>query len=127
MDGTPMTTITEPTAPATGALGFFEVRVADPAKGHAFFGGLFGWQFVDGNVPGYAMIPNAEPGAGLTGTDEGSGIHTYFTVPDIEAATTRVRELGGEASTPVQIPSGTFTRCRDDQGTEFSLWQELTG
>ena len=96
------------------------------SAGSAFFGALFSWQFAASNVPGYFMIPNADPSANLTTTDEASGGHNYFAVLDIEA-TARVRELGGEASTPVQIPSGTFARCRDDQGTEFSLWQEPKG
>lgn len=95
------------------------------SAGPAFFGALFSWQFAASNVPGYFMIPNADPSAGLTTTDEDSGGHTYFTVPDIEAAATRVREFGGEAAAPLQVPSGTFARRRDDQGTEFSHWQEL--
>ena len=85
------------------------------SAGPAFFGALFSWQFAASNVPGYFMIPNADPSAGLTTTDEDSGGHTYFTVPDIEAAP------------PLQVPSGTFARRRDDQGTEFSPWQELRG
>jgi predicted enzyme related to lactoylglutathione lyase len=34
----------------------------------------------------------------------------------------QIRELGGEADEPQDIPSGRMVACRDDQGTEFNLW-----
>ncbi len=93
-------------------------------RGETFWGGLFGWSFEEGNLPNYYMIPNSVPTGGLNGTGEGPGLHVYFSVPDITAGVERVRDLGGRADEPVGIPSGTFARCIDDQGVEFSLWQE---
>ena len=47
-----------------GELGFFEVRVADGERGRAFWGGLFGWRFEEGNFRDYYMIPSpSRPGA----------------------------------------------------------------
>jgi uncharacterized protein len=43
-------------------------------------------------------------------------------VDDIQAAVTKVRELGGEAGAPEEIASGFMASCRDDQGTKFNLW-----
>jgi uncharacterized protein len=51
-------------------------------------------------------------------------LHVYFDVADIRAGIERVRGHGGRAEEPVEIPAGTFARCVDDQGVEFSLWQE---
>ena len=107
-----------------GELGFFEVRVDDGERGRAFWGGLFGWRFEEGNFPGYYMIPDSVPTGGLNGTGERVGLHVYFDVPDIGAGVERVRRLGGRADEPMEIPSGIFARCVDDQGVEFSLWQE---
>lgn len=107
-----------------GELSFFEVRAADVERGEAFWGGLFGWTFEEGNFPNYYMIPDSVPTGGLNGTGDGLGLHVYFSVPDIRAGVERVRNLGGRADEPVEIPSGTFARCVDDQGVEFSLWQE---
>jgi uncharacterized protein len=70
------------------------------------------------------MISDFVPTEGLNGTGEGVGLHVYFDVTDIRAGIESVRGLGGRADEPVEIPSGTFARCVDDQGTEFSLWQE---
>lgn len=111
----------------SGELSFFEVRADDVGRARAFWGGLFGWRIEEGNFPNYYMIPDSVPTGGLNGTGEGTGVHVYFTVPDVRVGILRVRELGGRAEEPVEIPSGTYARCVDDQGVEFSLWQEPAG
>ena len=61
--------------------------------------------------------------AGLSG--EGvAAPRVFFTVDDLDEAVTTVRDLGGEADEPVTIPSGRFARCRDDQGTAITLWED---
>jgi predicted enzyme related to lactoylglutathione lyase len=48
----------------------------------------------------------------------------YFSVPDIEDAVRRVRELGGAADEPGPAETGgRFASCRDDQGVAFGLRQ----
>lgn len=108
----------------TGELSFFQIEVPDTAKAQAFYGGLFGWQFVPGSFPDYFMIPNATPLAGLGIAVAPSRPKVFFTVDDIHASAGHVRDLGGTAGDPVTIPSGRFAECTDDQGTEFQLWQD---
>lgn len=109
---------------ATAPLSFFEIPVADLRRARAFYGALFGWEFAPGNLPDLAMIPNASPAGALNGRGEGHHPLVFFTVPDLAAGLAQVRDLGGEADEPREIPSGWFARCRDDQGTVFTLWQD---
>lgn len=107
-----------------GELVYFDIPVADTGRARAFYGGLFGWQFAPGNFDDYLMITNATPMAALDGGGEGSRPRVYFGVRDIAVAVARVRDLGGHADDPRGIPSGHFADCRDDQGTQFRLWQD---
>ena len=63
--------------------------------------------------------------------DEGGAaapsITVYFRVPDIRAAVAKVRELGGDATEPVLLPSGWNASCHDDQGVAFDLWEAAEG
>lgn len=106
-----------------GKLSYFEIPVPDAGRARAFYGDLFGWDFEEGNFPDYFMIPNASPLAGLSGGEEGPHPRVFFDVEDMEKAVARVRGLGGQAGDPQEVPSGHFARCRDDQGTHFTLWQ----
>ena len=105
-----------------GNLVYFVVPVRDAERAKAFYGELLGWKFAEGNVPGGLHITNVAPPGGIYGGGEGSSPQVFFEVDDIEAAVSRVRELGGEAGDPEQIQSGWMARCRDDQGTEIWLW-----
>ncbi len=107
-----------------GRVSYFEIPVEDAGRAERFYGGLFGWRFEAGNFEDYFMIPNATPVGGLDASGGEPHPRVFFGVGDIEAAVARVRELGGEADDPVGIPSGHFARCRDDQGTHFTLWQD---
>jgi predicted enzyme related to lactoylglutathione lyase len=112
---------------AAGDLVYFVIPTADAERAKTFFGGLFGWEFSTGNVPGGFQIEGPSPPAGLFEGNEGSRPLPYFQVDDIEAAVTTVRELGGDAEDPQPIPSGRMAHCRDDQGLEFGLWQAAEG
>jgi hypothetical protein len=107
-----------------GTLSYFDIPVADAAKAHTFWGGLFGWRPVPGNFPGYEMLPEARPQAGLDATGGVGSIRVYFQVANLDDAVRRVRELGGTADEPVHIPSGRFAECVDDQGVPFRLWED---
>jgi uncharacterized protein len=111
----------------TGELVYFWIPVPDAARAQAFYGGLFGWEFAPGNVPDGYQITNASPPGGLHGGGEGSAPQVCFQVDDVQAAVERVRELGGEADDPQEIPSGSYVQCRDDQGTSFFLWAPPSG
>ena len=60
--------------------------------------------------------------AGLHGNDPTAGILVFFSVPNLEEAMEKVKELGGEADEPTEEPGfGRFSTCRDQQGIRFGL------
>ncbi|MEN0067874.1 MAG: VOC family protein [Myxococcota bacterium] len=106
-----------------GNVVYFELPTGDAPAAQAFWGGLFGWQFEPGNFPGYHMIPNAGPLAGMDSSQGPSPIRVFFGVENIESSAAKVRELGGEAGEAIELPSGWLVRCSDPQGVEFTLWK----
>jgi predicted enzyme related to lactoylglutathione lyase len=104
-----------------GDLCYFVLPVADAKRAQSFYGGLLGWRFSPGNVPGGFNIEGVSPPAGMFEDGEG-GPELYFRVDDLEAAIQRVRELGGEADSPQGTTGGRFSRCQDDQGARFGIW-----
>lgn len=110
-----------------GDLVYFVVPAADAERAKAFYGALFGWEFTTGNVPGGFNIEGPTPPGGLFGPSDATRPLPYFQVDDIEAAVAKVRELGGEAEDPQEIPSGWMSHAKDDQGLEIGLWQGRAG
>jgi uncharacterized protein len=113
-----------------GELAFFELGVADTERGRAFYEALFGWKFETGpSGNGYAVTAPNVPG-GMHGGDPGATPYLFFRVDDMEEATRRVRELGGEVD-EMNVEGdeasiarfGRFKLCRDDQGSAFGLHQ----
>ena len=109
-------------------LCYFTIGAPDPERAQGFYGGLFGWSFAPGTVPGGLHVEGSVPPAGIHGGDE-AGIRVYFRVDDIAAAVTRVEELGGEAGEieGSVAAGGAYAACRDDQGVAFSLFQPPSG
>jgi predicted enzyme related to lactoylglutathione lyase len=113
-----------------GELSFFELGVDDVERGRAFYEGLFGWRFERGpSGKGFTIATPNVPG-GMHGGDAGAAPYVFFEVEDIEAALTRVRELGGaveelgiEGDEESVARFGRFKLCRDDQGSSFGLHQ----
>jgi len=95
-----------PTSPATGRIEWFFLRVPDPDAATAFYRDLRGWP-IDARA-------NDEPIA-----------IPCATVPDIEAARARVLANGGSVDELEPMGPGVGCDCVDDQGTRFSLWQEV--
>jgi len=100
----------------------FEIIGKDPAKLHAYFGELFGWEF-DAPSPvseavsdpakyGFVNRMSLPDGTGIPGGVGGgpgyqSHIVFYVAVPDVEAALTRAESLGGKrVMGPERAPSG---------------------
>ena len=63
--------------------------------------------------------------AGLHGNDPNPQFLIFFSVPDLDIAIARVRELGGEIneSGNDEPGFGRFCSCRDPQGVLFGLHQ----
>jgi predicted enzyme related to lactoylglutathione lyase len=48
----------------------------------------------------------------------------YFSVPDVDAATQKARELGGQALTePMAVPSGRFVPLAGPLGATFAVFE----
>ena len=106
-----------------GEPSHFELGVPDAARAKVFYGELFEWSFHTTRGEN-AWIETSGVRGGLHDNDEACTVIVYFSVPDIDVAVRRVRELGGTADEPGPPgPSGRFTSCRDDQGVAFGLHQ----
>ncbi len=67
---------------------------------------------------------DSESGAAISGDESGSNPTVYFDTDDIDASIAKVKQLGGESGDKMPVPGmGWFVACKDNQGTEFSLWQ----
>jgi len=110
-----------------GEIVHLEIPADDTGKSQAFWGALFGWQFESYPGPSeYHMTRIGDSqGAAITNMEAGKqGTRPYFSVDDIDAGIARVRELGGEASDKMPVPSmGWFSTANDPHGNEFGLWQ----
>lgn len=109
----------------------FEIPADDTGAAKEFWGSLFGWQFeaYEGSPSEYLMTRLTETSGAAIYKPEGAtqGVRVYFDVDDIDAGTSRVRELGGEAGDKMPVPSmGWFSICKDVAGNEFGLWQSDT-
>jgi uncharacterized protein len=111
-----------------GQMVHVEIPAGDTAQAKEFWGGLFGWQFqaFEGSPSEYHMTRFSETQGGAIMGAEGDkrGPRVYFDVDDINAATARVGELGGNGGEAMPVPTmGWFAVCSDNQGNEFGLWQ----
>jgi predicted enzyme related to lactoylglutathione lyase len=104
-----------------------ELPAKDSARAKEFYGALFGWQFQSFGDADYHMTQFDEgSGGAIYGDESGQSSHptVYFDVDDVDAATAKVRDLGGEADEKQPVPGmGWFAACKDTEGTSFSVWQ----
>jgi predicted enzyme related to lactoylglutathione lyase len=105
----------------------FEVPAEDTGRAKEFWGSLFGVQFqtYEGPVEYHMFQNDDQTGGGIYPQQQGEkGLITYFNVEDIDAARTKVEELGGKAEDKEPVPGmGWYARAQDTEGNEFSLWQ----
>jgi predicted enzyme related to lactoylglutathione lyase len=111
-----------------GQMVHLEIPAGDTGKAREFWGGLFGWEFqaFEGSPSEYHMTRFSETTGGAIMESDGStkGPRVYFDVDDINAATAKVKELGGEATDGMPVPGmGWFATCTDSVGNQFGLWQ----
>ena len=109
-----------------GQPSHFEIGAPDQQRTQVFYSTLLGWKFQEGRRNSAAIETAGIPG-GVHVAEP--GIVLFFSVPDIDEAVRRVRELGGEVGPGVsQGPAGTYVySCRDDQGVPFGLHQPAAG
>ncbi len=104
-----------------------EFPADDPARARVFWGRLLEVELEDrvkGEGEGWQTHGGGSAlGLHPRGTGPGDRVSLpYFSVPDMDAALRRVRELGGEV-----IHSGDqWSVCRDTEGSPFGLATDLT-
>jgi uncharacterized protein len=108
-----------------GKIVHVELPAKDTARAKEFYGSLFGWQFESYGGMDYHMTQlDEQQGGAISGMQQGENATIYFDVDDIDAATAKVREFGGEAEDKQPVPGmGWFAACKDTEGTNFSIWQ----
>lgn len=113
-----------------GHVGWHELFAIDPNKAFAFYQELFGWQNADSEIVetrSYRLFSvGGDAVGGMFARREGkpgSFWLYYFNVDDIDEATQRVKNNGGQTfEGPVQVPGDTWVaRCIDPQGAMFAL------
>jgi predicted enzyme related to lactoylglutathione lyase len=78
----------------SGNITYFEVPSSDIEATQRFWGSLFGWEFREGNFPGYSMIDGPTPMGGAPHEETSQRPRIFFAVDDINAAVVRcVRPL----------------------------------
>lgn len=104
----------------SGEPSHVEIGVHDIERAERFYGTLLGWEFE--RTGKGSRIATGGVGGGLHSDGEPSAI-VFFSVPDLDAATRRVVELGGEVGPGAgDGPGGRYAySCRDDQGVTFGL------
>jgi predicted enzyme related to lactoylglutathione lyase len=110
-----------------GEIVHIEFPCEDVDRGQRFWGGLFGWDFGESAMPEmeYRMAQTGpSSGAAVFPSDERGHPSYYYAVDDIEAASAKVKELGGKAGAKTPVPThGWFAACKDSEGNTFHLWQ----
>jgi uncharacterized protein len=107
-----------------------ELNTPDLAKAKAFYGALFGWQFLDNDMGPMGIYstfkPDTGPGGGMTSMPGGNhGWLSYVGVDDINAATEKARSLGATIHMgSIEIPNiGWMTILADPTGCTIALFQ----
>lgn len=108
-----------------GEAVYFTFQVPDDEAAKTFYGTLLGWRFSPGSMPtAWGVEGNGLMGGLWGGPGRQVGMKVMYAVDDIEAALTRIRELGGQAGEVERQPYGLSADCVDNQGIEFWLLQE---
>ncbi|OBF79942.1 glyoxalase [Mycobacterium sp. 852002-51163_SCH5372311] len=107
-----------------GELSYVTYQVPDSAAFREFYGRVLGWNFAPGRVADGWQVETVHPMAGAAGGSQRPVTVPMWTVADIDAAVTRVREAGGTVlAEPSRQPYGVTAECVDDQGARFYLGQ----
>lgn len=106
-----------------------QLEEPDPEAAARFYGGLFGWTFVDANPadPGwyrFAKLDGEDVGA-VSRAADGAKWMSFIACDDIEDACARVERAGGSVVEPPDTGSafGRSATCVDPHGAVFRLWQ----
>jgi uncharacterized protein len=114
-----------------GALCWADLMTPDAQRAKTFYEGLFGWEIVPGKdkpADSYLHIKNGEAFIGgiPPRPNESAPPHwmVYFMVSDCDAATDKVKQLGGQIyMPPMNVETNLrFSVVADPQGAAFALF-----
>jgi uncharacterized protein len=118
--------------PPVGGGSWHELMTTDPEAAMRFYSELFGWKPTEtmdmGPMGKYHMFARSFPLGGMMNKPKEMAQvpphwGLYFRVPEINAATERVKSGGGKIlNGPMEVPGGDMiVNCMDPQGAAFSL------
>jgi predicted enzyme related to lactoylglutathione lyase len=128
-------------AAGLGQFSWHELYTTDHEAAFEFYSGVFGWEKTESMDMGengiYQMFgPEAAEGFSYGGmmnkpAEMPASPHWlyYILVPDVEAAVSTVKELGGQVHHgPIEVPGGDMiAMCMDPQGSAFALHAKKSG
>lgn len=123
------------TRPTQAPVAWHQLHTTDAERAMGLYAELCGWvhtQTVDVPEPkgGHRLFAYREgqaPVGAIANTARWPGVHAHwlfhFPVPDLDAAVSRVRALGGTALDPISLPDLQLrlAACEDPQGAAFGL------
>lgn len=105
-----------------GELSYITHQVPDSAAFRAFYSRVLFWTYEPGHVDDGWEVTPTHPMTGAAGGSAAPVTVPMWTVEDIDAAVSRVREAGGTVlEEPSRQSYGHSALCTDDQGTRFYL------
>ncbi|MBU1109889.1 MAG: VOC family protein [Candidatus Riflebacteria bacterium] len=110
-------------------IDYIEIPTSDIEQTKKFFAALMGWEFEDFG-PAYTCFSDGRMKGGFYESPkkispEAGSILLVFSAPDLEAACTQVRELGGKISKDIfSFPGGRRFHFTEPCGNEFAFWSE---
>src|SRR3954470_10617333 len=115
---------------APGTFSWIDLSTPDAAAAKAFYGGLFGWEFEDNEIPGGGVYTMCKiDGASVCGIAEQKEVpphwNNYVTVEDADAAVAKARELGAEVIEEAfdVMDAGRMGVFSDPTGALLCVWQ----
>ena len=119
----------EPAAapPRQGDISYASLWVPDVARAAAFYGAVFGLEYLPAHNQRGRQAPGLAPPQGLWEVPGGPALFCSYVVDDAAAAVARVRAAGGQAEEPVRRPYGLTADCVGADGIRFALHQPLAG
>ncbi|MBF5046216.1 VOC family protein [Aggregicoccus sp. 17bor-14] len=139
--GVPFALSTPRPEPRAEVVVWHELYATDWEAEWAGYSGLFGWQKAEALELGppvgtyqLFILPGApQPLGAMSNSARIPGVHPqwlyYFTVPNLDVALAKVRQLGGlVANGPMEVPGGArVAQCEDPQGGAFALHHHPRG
>jgi uncharacterized protein len=108
----------------TAKVVWFELPVEDTERARLLYGPLMGWEFE--RFDGSDYLLTYEGGGAIHPANGRRGTLVYFGTDDVAGSVGRVRELGGSANEPREIPGvGRYAECSDRDGNAFGFFEPI--